>query len=79
MANEFAMPKLGHLIEEGTVVRWYKSVGDRVERDEVLLEIETDKAILQVESPFSGVLVEILVGEDERVPVSAALATYEAG
>lgn len=78
MASEFVMPKLGHLMEEGKVVTWCKRVGDHVARDEILLEVETDKATLQVESPFSGTLVEILVEVDRTVPVGAPLARYEA-
>lgn len=76
MANEFSMPKLGHLMEEGRVVRWWKQEGERVEKDEILLEVETEKAILEVESPFSGVLLEILVDADEEVPVGTPLALY---
>ena len=61
MASEFTMPKLGHLMEQGIVVRWWKEAGEHVVKDEVLLEIETDKATLEVESPFDGTLLEVLV------------------
>jgi pyruvate dehydrogenase E2 component (dihydrolipoamide acetyltransferase) len=77
MANEFTMPKLGHLMEEGTVVRWLKEPGERVEKGEVLLEVETEKAVLEVEAPFEGVLQEILVEDGQEVPVGTPLALYE--
>jgi pyruvate/2-oxoglutarate dehydrogenase complex dihydrolipoamide acyltransferase (E2) component len=77
MALKFSMPKLGHLMEEARVVRWCKDVGDHVDKDEVLLEVETDKAVVEVESPFAGVLLEIFVEADQTVPVGALLARYE--
>ena len=77
MASEFTMPKLGHLMEQGIVVRWWKEAGEHVVKDEVLLEIETDKATLEVESPFDGTLLEVLVGDGEEVPVGTPLALYE--
>ena len=61
MAPEFTMPKLGHLMEEGTVLAWKKMVGDAVEKGEILLEIEMDKATMEVESNLSGTLQEILI------------------
>ena len=80
MTREFTMPKLGHLMEEGTIVRWHKAEGDFVNKDEVLLEIETDKATLEVESPFTGTLLEILIEEQDDVPVGTPIARYaEAG
>ena len=77
MASEFTMPKLGHLMEQGIVVRWGKQAGEHVAKDEVLLEVETDKATLEVESPFDGTLLEVLVEEGEEVPVGTPLALYE--
>ena len=77
MASEFTMPKLGHLMEQGVVVRWWKEAGEHVVKDELLLEIETDKATLEVDSPFDGTLLEVLVGEGEEVPVGTPLARYE--
>lgn len=77
MAIEFLMPMLGEVMEEGTVVTWHKKVGDQVERGEVMLEVETDKATMEVESTASGVIKEILVPEGETVPVNTMLALIE--
>ena len=77
MATEFLMPMLGEVMEEGTVVTWHKKVGDQVERGEVMLEVETDKATMEVESTASGVIKEILVPEGETVPVNTKLALIE--
>ena len=74
MAPEFTMPKLGHLMEEGTVLAWKKMVGDAVEKGEILLEIEMDKATMEVESNLSGTLQEILIEPGNTVPVGEQLA-----
>jgi pyruvate dehydrogenase E2 component (dihydrolipoamide acetyltransferase) len=80
MANTVTMPKLGHLMEEGTVVRWHKRVGERVERGEVLLEVGMEKSVLEVEAFVSGTLEAILVGEEQTVPVGTPIAVVaEAG
>ena len=80
MAVEFTMPKLGHLMEEGTIVSWKKQPGDQVEKGEIILEIETEKTVLEVESNVSGVLLKIIVDEDETVEVGTPLALVgEAG
>src|SRR5437762_10481538 len=71
------MPQLGESVMEGTVVRWIARPGQRVERDEPLVEIATDKANTEVPSPTSGVLVETLAKEGAVVPVGAALARLE--
>jgi pyruvate dehydrogenase E2 component (dihydrolipoamide acetyltransferase) len=68
------MPALGESVTEGTVTRWLKQVGDRVEADEPLLEVSTDKVDTEIPSPVAGVLLEIKVAEDETVPVGAGLA-----
>jgi len=62
MAIDVVMPQMGESIAEGTVSRWIKKVGDKVERDEPLLEISTDKVDAEIPSPTSGTLAEILVG-----------------
>jgi pyruvate/2-oxoglutarate dehydrogenase complex dihydrolipoamide acyltransferase (E2) component len=64
-------------IDEGTVVQWLKSVGDRVQKDEVLVEIETAKAIQEVVAPVDGTLTEILVALGESVPVNSTLGVIE--
>src|SRR6266540_2449783 len=69
-----AMPELGESITEGTITRWLKQEGDRVEADEPLLEISTDKVDTEVPSPVTGVLTSIKVREDETVAVGAELA-----
>jgi len=68
------MPQMGESIAEGTVSRWLKKVGDKVERDEPLLEISTDKVDAEIPSPAAGVLTEILVKEGDTVPVNAPVA-----
>lgn len=69
------MPNMDLIITEATVVAWLKKVGESVQKGEALLEIETDKAVSQVESPVDGVLVEILVGEGTVVPLGQQLGT----
>ncbi|GIU91686.1 MAG: hypothetical protein KatS3mg011_0592 [Acidimicrobiia bacterium] len=73
MATTISMPQLGETVTEGTILRWLKRVGDRVEPDEVLVEISTDKVDTEVPSPVGGVVTEILVGEGETVPVGTPL------
>lgn len=72
--TEVTMPALGESVAEGTVTTWLKSVGDKVEADEALLEVATDKVDSEVPSPVSGYLVEIRVQEDETVAVGTVLA-----
>lgn len=77
MVSEITMPMLGHLMEEGTVVSWKKKIGDCIKKGEIILEVEMDKATLEVESFVSGVLIKILVDEGMKVPVGAPLALVE--
>lgn len=74
MAEIVTMPKLGFDMAEGTLVRWVKAEGDPVEKGEVIAEIETDKATVEVESSFSGVMARHLVEEDTSLPVNAPIA-----
>jgi 2-oxoglutarate dehydrogenase E2 component (dihydrolipoamide succinyltransferase) len=67
------MPALGESVTEGTITRWLKSEGDRVEVDEPLLEVSTDKVDTEIPSPVAGTISKILVGEDETIPVGADL------
>lgn len=69
--------KAGMGIEEGTVIRWLKVVGDKVLKGEVLVEIENAKSVQEVEAPASGTLVAILVAEGEDVPVNTDLGLIE--
>ena len=73
MPTKVIMPQMGESIAEGTVVKWLKKVGERVERDEPLLEISTDKVDAEIPSPASGVLTEIVVGENQTIEVNAVL------
>jgi len=74
MKVDVIMPKMGESLQEGTILRWLKKVGDKVERDEMILEISTDKVDTEVPSPVAGILVEILAQENETVPVGAVIA-----
>src|SRR5688500_10112673 len=73
--GEIFMPKMGDAMTEGKVVRWYKQPGDAVKKGEPVLEIETDKVNLDLESEEDGVLDEIQVQEGQMAPVGATLAT----
>lgn len=77
MATEFQMPMLGEVMEEGRIVAWLKEEGAAVERGENIVEVETDKATMEVESTASGVLKQILVPAGETVPVNTTLALIE--
>src|SRR3954454_14488970 len=72
--HEITMPKLGEPVTEGTIGSWRKQVGDRVEFDDPLFEVSTDKVDSEIPSPHDGVLLEILVPEGETVPVGSVLA-----
>ncbi|MCK4261751.1 2-oxo acid dehydrogenase subunit E2 [bacterium] len=74
MVNKVIMPKLGQTMEEGVIERWIKKEGDKVEKGDILLEITTDKATLEVESYAKGVLRKILAQEGETVPVTQVIA-----
>ena len=76
--KELRMPKLGITMEEGKLVRWIKSKGDEVTEGEAILEIEAEKATVELEAPVSGVLREIVVEEDQTVPVGALLGIITA-
>ncbi|MBZ4498769.1 MULTISPECIES: 2-oxoglutarate dehydrogenase, E2 component, dihydrolipoamide succinyltransferase [unclassified Dermacoccus] len=79
MSDRVTMPALGESVTEGTVTRWLKNVGDTVAVDEPLLEVSTDKVDTEIPSPVAGTLQEILVEEDETVPVGADLAVVGDG
>jgi pyruvate dehydrogenase E2 component (dihydrolipoamide acetyltransferase) len=77
MSVSVSMPQLGESVTEGTVTRWLKREGERVEADEPLLEVSTDKVDTEIPSPVSGVLRGITVAEDETVAVGAELAVID--
>ena len=80
MATEVVMPQMGESIAEGTITRWLVKVGDKVERDQPLFEISTDKVDAEIPSPASGTLLEIRNQEGETVPVNQVVAMIgEAG
>src|SRR4051794_41956589 len=74
MPVSVTMPRLGESVTEGTVTRWLKQEGERVEADEPLLEVSTDKVDTEIPSPAAGVLSRIVVGEDETAEVGSELA-----
>lgn len=79
MRVEVAMPHMGQSMEEGTVLSWLKPAGAEVERGEAIAEIETDKAVVELQSFVTGTLVEIFVPEGETVPVGTAIAIIDDG
>ena len=79
MSESVNLPALGESVTEGTVTRWLKKVGDRIEVDEPLVEISTDKVDTEIPSPIAGIIEAILVAEDETVEVGTALATVGDG
>src|SRR5437016_9252637 len=78
MAIDVVMPQMGESIAEGTVSRWIKKVGEKVDRDEPLLEISTDKVDAEIPSPAAGTVSEILVQEGQTVPVNSVVARIAA-
>jgi 2-oxoglutarate dehydrogenase E2 component (dihydrolipoamide succinyltransferase) len=79
MATEVVMPQMGESIAEGTITRWLVKPGDRVERDQPLFEISTDKVDAEIPSPVAGVLKEIKAEEGETVPVNQVVALVDEG
>jgi pyruvate dehydrogenase E2 component (dihydrolipoamide acetyltransferase) len=76
---DIAMPKMGESVMEGTIIKWYKKVGDKVKKDETIFEISTDKVDTEVPSPEEGTVAEILVGEQETVEVGTVVARLSVG
>jgi 2-oxoglutarate dehydrogenase E2 component (dihydrolipoamide succinyltransferase) len=79
MTVDITIPALGESITEATILRWLKTAGEAVERDEVIVEIETDKATMELVAPESGVLSEILKGEGEKVEIGETIGRVTAG
>src|SRR5712671_2229462 len=77
MAADVVMPQMGESIFEGTITKWLKKPGDKVERDEPLFEISTDKVDAEIPSPTAGVLKEIKVKEGQTVPINTVVATID--
>lgn len=77
MITKIILPKWGMGIEEGTIVRWLKRVGDKVEQGEPIAEIETAKATQEMEAPASGTLTQILLDEGESAAVNTEIGIIE--
>ena len=77
MPTNVIMPQMGESIAEGTITKWMKKVGERVERDEPLFEISTDKVDAEIPSPAAGVLTQILVKENETVAINTVVAVVD--
>jgi len=78
MKVDVIMPKMGESINEGTIIKWHKQKGDKVEKDEIIFEISTDKVDTEIPSPASGVLIDVKVFEQETVEVDTVVAVIEA-
>ena len=73
MQTKIITPKLGLTMEEVTIIRWLKSSGDTVVKGEPLVEIQSDKVVMEIEAPVSGVLLSIEVTEGQTVPVETVI------
>src|SRR5437879_5169068 len=78
MPVDVLMPQMGESIFEGTITKWLKKPGDKVERDEPLFEISTDKVDAEIPAPSAGVLKEIKVAEGQTVPIQTVVAVIDA-
>lgn len=77
MVASVFLPHSGMGISEATIVNWLKAVGDRVEKDEIIVEVETAKSVVEVEAPVAGTLTQILFEVDDVVEVGTEIATIE--
>src|SRR5215217_3889025 len=77
MSTEVVMPQMGESIAEGTITKWMKKVGERVERDEPLFEISTDKVDAEIPSPAAGTLTEVRFKEGDTVEVNTVVAVLD--
>src|SRR6266436_6624529 len=77
MAVDVVMPQMGESIFEGTITKWLKKPGDKVERDEPLFEISTDKVDAEIPSPSAGVLKEIKIAEGQTVPIQTIVSMID--
>src|ERR1700732_4755736 len=78
MAVDVIMPQMGESIFEGTITKWLKKAGDKIEHDEPLFEISTDKVDAEIPAPSAGVLKEIKVNEGQTVPIQTVVAVIDA-
>ncbi|MCW8849482.1 MAG: 2-oxoglutarate dehydrogenase, partial [Melioribacteraceae bacterium] len=77
MKVDIIMPKMGESINEGTIIKWHKKVGDEVKKDEIIYEISTDKVDTEIPSPADGILIEIKAFEHETVPINEVVAVID--
>src|SRR5215212_2752846 len=77
MSTDVVMPQMGESIAEGTITKWLKKIGERVERDEPLFEISTDKVDAEIPSPAAGTLTEIRFNEGATVEVNTVVAVLD--
>src|SRR4026209_2495105 len=77
MSTEVVMPQMGESIAEGTITKWLKKLGERVERDEPLFEISTDKVDAEIPSPAAGTLTEVRYNEGDTVEVNVVVAVLD--
>ncbi len=77
MAVDIIMPQMGESVVEGTIVHWLVKEGDRIQKDQPIVEISTDKIDTEIPSPTSGILKKIIHKEDEIVPVGTVICTLK--
>src|SRR5437867_6604681 len=77
MAFELKMPKLGESVTEGTIGKWLKRPGEKVNKYDLLVEVQTDKVNTEIPSPVSGTLREVKVEEGQTVPIGTLLAVFD--
>ncbi|MFL6555475.1 MAG: biotin/lipoyl-containing protein, partial [Bacillus sp. (in: firmicutes)] len=78
MSFQFKMPDIGEGIHEGEIVKWFVKPGDKIQEDDVLCEIQNDKAVVEIPSPVEGTVLEVLVGEGTVATVGQVLVTFDA-
>ncbi len=79
MTREFLLPDLGSGLKEGEIVLWRVAVGDVVTTDDLLVDIETEKAVIEVPVPYDGTVIELAAEEGESVKVGSMLAVFDTG
>ena len=79
MTTEIKAPQLPESVPDGTIATWYKNVGENVSRDDLLVDIETDKVVIEVVAPEDGVLAEILKVSGETITSNESIAKFEVG
>lgn len=78
MAFQFRLPDIGEGIHEGEIVKWFVKMGDKIQEDDVLCEVQNDKAVVEIPSPVEGTVEEILVQEGTVAVVGDVLVTFDA-